>query len=196
MNKYFAQFNAFLASYGLAETDILQLNQLCEVVSFDKGDIVFKAEVKANYIYFICDGIIRSFVFSENGEIKTYGFRTENMLITGYALHNYKNEYRSKVSVECLEDCKMIKISLTTLKFMEENSNQAQKVARHLAENHIIELVYFLIEIDTKPLIDRFYNLDKKFPNIHQRVPQHIIASYLGTTPVHLSRIKNARRAS
>ena len=196
MNKYFAQFNAFLAYYVLAETYILQLNQLCEVVSFDKGDIVFKAEVKANYIYFICDGIIRSFVFSENGEIKTYGFRLENMLITGYALHNYKNEYRSKVSVECLEDCKMIKIPLTALKFMEENSNQAQKVARHLAENHIIELVDFLIEIDTKPLIDRFYNLDKKFPNIHQRVPQHIIASYLGTTPVHLSRIKNARRAS
>ena len=196
MNKYFAQFNAFVAPYGLAETDILQLNQLCEVVSFDKGDIVFKAEVKANYIYFICDGIIRSFVFSENGEIKTYGFRTENMLITGYSLHNYKNEYRSKVSVECLEDCKMIKIPLTALKFMEENSNQAQKVARHLAENHIIELVDFLIDIDTKSLIERFYNLDKKFPNIHQRVPQYIIASYLGTTPVHLSRIKNVRRAS
>jgi len=69
-------------------------------------------------------------------------------------------------------------------------------VARHLAENHIIELVDFLIDIDTKPLIERFYNLDKIFPNIHQRIPQHIIASYLGTTPVHLSRIKNARRAS
>ena len=117
----------------------------------------------------------------------------ENMFTTGYSLHNYKNEYRSKVSVECLEDCKMIKIPLTALKFMEENSNQAQKVARYLAEDHIIELVDFLIEKDTKSLIEKFYNLDKKFPNIHQRVPQHIIASFLGTTPVHLSRIKNTR---
>ena len=63
MNKYFAQFNSFIAPYGLAETDIFKLNQLCEVVSFNKGDIVFKSEVKAYYIYFICDGIIRSFVF-------------------------------------------------------------------------------------------------------------------------------------
>jgi len=32
--------------------------------------------------------------------------------------------------------------------------------------------------------------LENTFPNIHQRVPQHIIASYLGITPVHLSNIK------
>ena len=193
MSKYFAQFNEFLTPYGLKDDDSLQLNKLCEVVSFDKGDIILKAEVKANFIYFICKGIVRSFIFSETEEIKTYGFRMENMFTTGYSLHNYKNEYRSKVSVECLEDCKMIKIPLTALKFMEENSNQAQKVARYLAEDHIIELVDFLIEKDTKSLIEKFYNLDKKFPNIHQRVPQHIIASFLGTTPVHLSRIKNTR---
>jgi CRP-like cAMP-binding protein len=170
MNKNFAQFNEFLRPYGLKDYDLLQLNQLCEVFSFNKGEIVFESEVKANCIYFICKGIIRSFITSETGEIKTHGFRAENMFTTGYALHNYRNEYRSKLSVECLEDCKMIKIPFTALKFMEESSNEAQKVARYLAENHIIELVDFLIEIDTKSLLDRFYNLDKKFSHIHQRV--------------------------
>ena len=116
------------------------------------------------------------------------------MLVTGYGLHNFKNEYRAKVSVECLEDCTMIKIPLSALKFFEENTNQAQKVARHLAENHVLELVNFIIDIDTKSLIDRYNNLENQFPNIHQRVPQHIIASYLGTTPVHLSRLKNSKR--
>jgi len=191
MNKYFTQFNAFIAPYGLAESHILQLNQLCEVVSMNKGDVIYKKELKINYIYYICNGIVRNYNFTENGEIKTYGFRIENMLVTGYGLHNFKNEYRAKVSVECLEDCTMIKIPLSALKILEENTNQAQKVARHLAENHVLELVNFIIDIDTKSLIDRYNNLENQFPNIHQRVPQHIIASYLGTTPVHLSRLKN-----
>jgi len=90
----------------------------------------------------------------------------------------------------------MIKIPLAALKIIEENSSQSQKVARHLAESHVLGLVDFIIDVDTKSLLDRYNNLDNLFPNIHQRVPQHIIASYLGTTPVHLSRLKNARRAS
>jgi hypothetical protein len=32
------------------------------------------------------------------------------------------------------------------------------------------------------------------FPNIHQRVPQHMIASYLGITAVHLSNVKKSRK--
>jgi hypothetical protein len=73
---------------------------------------------------------------------------------------------------------------------MEEHSKEAHKVGRYLAETHIIELVDFIIDIDTMPVLERYNNLEKLFPNIHQRVAQHIIASYLRITPVHLSNIK------
>jgi hypothetical protein len=39
---------------------------------------------------------------------------------------------------------------------------------------------------------ERYDGISKIFPNIHHRVPQHMIASYLGITPVHLSRLKKA----
>ncbi|MEZ4902220.1 MAG: hypothetical protein R2822_10910 [Spirosomataceae bacterium] len=38
----------------------------------------------------------------------------------------------------------------------------------------------------------RYDNITGVFPNIHHRVPQHLIASYLGITSVHLSRLKKA----
>ena len=129
-------------------------------------------------------------MLSQEGEIKTYGFRVENMLITGYGLHNYKNEHRAKVNIECLEECALIKIPLQALKFLEEHSKEAHKVGRYLAEAHTLELVDFIIDIDTLPILERYNNLEKIFPNIHQRVAQHIIASYLRITPVHLSNVK------
>jgi len=76
---------------------------------------------------------------------------------------------------------------------MEENSKDAQKVARYIAEVHIVDLVNFIISADTKSLIERYDDLEKLFPNIHQRVPQHIIAAYLRISRVHLSRIKKSR---
>jgi len=190
MEKSFEKFKLYLAPFGLNDNDFDVLVSYCEALQFKKGDVVMKAGEKQSFIYFIVKGIIRNYVLSQEGEIKTYGFRVENMLITGYGLHNYKNEYRAKVNIECLEDCMLIKIPLQALKFMEEHSKEAHKVGRYLAETHIIELVEFIIDIDTLPVLERYNNLEKIFPNIHQRVPQHIIASYLRVTPVHLSNVK------
>lgn len=50
----------------------------------------------------------------------------------------------------------------------------------------------FLSRIKDTPQ-QRYEELLKKYPNIIQRVPQHYIASYLGITPVSLSRIRNRR---
>ena len=191
MNDFFLQFNKFLTPYGFTEVDLAQLNQMCEIASFNKGDIIINAGVKQNHIYFICKGIVRNYVFTEVGEIKTYGFRMENMTSTGYS--NYSDDLKAKVSVECLEPCIMIKVPLTAVLFMIEHTKVADKVGRYLAETHVMELVDLILDIDTKSLLDRYNSLDIKFPNIHQRVAQHIIASYLGTTAVHLSRIKNAK---
>jgi CRP-like cAMP-binding protein len=190
MEKNFEKFKLYIAPFGLSDANFEVLVSYCETIQLKKGEVVMKAGEKQSYIYFIVKGIVRNYVHSQEGEIKTYGFRVENMLITGYGLHNYKNDYRAKVNIDCLEDCILIKIPLQALKFLEENSKEAHKVGRYLAEAHIIELVDFIIDIDTLPILERYNNLEKIFPNIHQRVAQHIIASYLRITPVHLSNVK------
>jgi len=193
MDKNFEKFKLYIAPFGLSDANFELLVSYCETIQLKKGDVVMKAGEKQSHIYFIVKGIVRNYVLSQEGEIKTYGFRVENMLITGYGLHNYKNEYRAKVNIECLEDCTLVKIPLQALKFLEEHSKEAHKVGRYLAEAHIIELVDFIIDIDTMPVLERYNNLEKIFPNIHQRVPQHIIASYLRVTPVHLSNVKKRK---
>ncbi len=193
MNEYFVQFNQFLLPYGFNNSELVQLNQMCEIVTFNKGDTPIKAGVKQSHLYFICKGIIRNYVFAEDGEIKTYSFRMENMVASGYSNYNYAENLKAKVSVECLEPCIMVKVPNSAISFMIENTTVGDKVGRYLAEAHVLELVDLILDIDTKTLLERYNSLDIKFPNIHQRVAQHIIASYLGTTAVHLSRIKNAK---
>lgn len=196
MSIYFNQFRQFLAKYGYTETDIDQLVNLSKVVEFSKGEIIIKGGVIQNEIYFICKGIVRNYFFSEDGQICTCGFRMENMTSTGYSNYNHAENLKAKLSVECLEDCVMIQVPLNAVKYMLENCTNGERVGRNLAEYHVMELIDFIMDKETKSILERYYNLDKKFPNIHQRVPQHIIASYLSTTPVHLSRLKNAKRES
>ena len=194
MNKDFENFKQYIFPFGLNDADFDQLVQYCSIVHFKKGEVVMEAGVKQNAIYFIYKGIIRNYVNKMDGGTSIYGFRIENMIITGYALYNYKNEYRAKLNIKCLEDCELISIPLQALKFMEEHSKVAHMVGRFLAEAHALELVDYIIDIDTKSLVDRYDDLEKMFPNIHQRVPQHMIASYLCITPVHLSNVKKSRK--
>ena len=66
---------------------------------------------------------------------------------------------------------------------------------RQLYEEKLIDRFHayqqlFLSRIKNTPQ-QRYEELLKEYPNIIQRVPQHYIASYLGITPVSLSRIRN-----
>lgn len=191
MQKCFEQFKLFLSAYGLTSDEFDQLIQSCELVQYNKGYLLMKECDQQSNIYFLNKGIVRNFVCTTQGDIKTYNFRIENSTVTGYAHYNYKDELKAKVNVECLEDCSFIKIPLIAIQKLVETATNSDKIGRYLAEAHVIELVDFIIETDTKSILERYYELEEKFPNIHQRVPQHIIASYLRTTPVHLSRAKS-----
>jgi CRP-like cAMP-binding protein len=194
MNQAFDRLKKYIAPFGLQDADFEELIQYCAIEQFQKGDVVMKAGEKQNCIYFINKGIIRNYVHKMDGGISIYGFRMENMLITGYALYNYKDDYRAKLNIECLEACELISIPLQALKFMEEHSKVSHQVGRFLAEAHAMELVDYIIDVDTKSIVERYDDLEKVFPNIHQRVPQHMIASFLGITPVHLSNVKKSRK--
>lgn len=184
--------------FGFTKHELDILNEMCEVSEFKKGEIIINDGIVQKHFFFISKGLIRNFLISNDGKIHTYNFRMENMLVTGYApynniTYNNKSELTARVSVECLEPCIMIKVDIFALNHMIYNSKNGDRVGRLLSEAHVSELVDFIIDNDTKSVLERYNNLESKFPNIHQRVPQHIIASYLRTTPVHLSRIKSAQ---
>jgi CRP-like cAMP-binding protein len=116
------------------------------------------------------------------------------MTVTGYAYINYEDKFKALVSVDCLEDCVLIQVPIEAITYVINNVKLGDRLGRYLAEAHIIQMLEYVLERDTKPVIERLDKLDQNFPNIHQRVPQYMIASYLGITPVHLSNLKKKRK--
>ena len=178
----------------MSDEEIQAFDDQCEIVEFNKGDIIIKEGDTPNALYFIIKGLIRNFVNLDNGDIKIYNFRMENMQVTGYALYNYSDSLKAIVNVECLEECIMIKVPAHTIKHVIENFKNGERLGRFMAEYHVLEMVKYVVERDTLSIMERYNNMEIGFPNIHQRVPQHMVASYLGITPVHLSNLKKTRK--
>jgi hypothetical protein len=88
----------------------------------------------------------------------------------------------------------MIKVPLVAIHYVINHIQFGERLGRLLAEAHIIEMLNYIINRDSKSIIERYELLEIEYPNIHQRVPQRMIASYLCITPVHLSNLKKNRK--
>ena len=76
-----------------------------------------------------------------------------------------------------------------------QHLKEGDKLGRSIAEYYFIYNDNRIKNIYIVPPKDRYDAIESVFPNIHNRVSQRLIASYLGITPIHLSRLKKAERA-
>ena len=197
MPEHFDMFNQFITKYvEFSNDELTDFSSKCTKVEFPKGAYIMKAgEVQKN-LYFITQGIIRNYIENNKGEIKIFNFRSESMVVTGYASYNYEDNLKSLVNVQCLEDCVLIKVPFEAINYVINHIKLGDRLGRFMAEAHVVQMIQYVIQRDTMSIIERLENIDKNFPNIHQRVPQYMIASYLGITPVHLSNLKKRRNPS
>jgi len=188
-------FNQFITKHvEMTDAELADLNQKCTRVEFSKGDLLMRAGDVQTSLYFITKGIVRNYLADQKGEIKIYNFRLENMTVTGYAPYNYGDNLKALVNVECLENCVLIEVPFEVINYVINNMKLGERLGRSMAEAHVVQMLYYVLERDTKSIIERLDSIDIHFPNIHQRVPQYMIASYLGITPVYLSNLKKKRK--
>jgi len=195
MQEHFGMFNQFITKYvKFTEAELADLNEKCTKVYFSKGALIMKAGEIQNNLYFITKGIVRYYVENKESEIKVFNFRSEYMTVTGYALYNYEDNLKALLNVQSLEDCVMIKVPLAVINYVINNIKSGDRLRSSVAEAQVLEMLQHVLDKGTKSVIERYDSLAKNFPDINQRVPQYMIASYLGITPVHFSNLKKRRK--
>ncbi len=149
-----------------------------------EGDILRKA-------YLIEKGCLRVW-FNNKGEDMTFQFFFENNTVS--SIESFKKSIPSLFSIETIEPCTLWWIDKADIDTIIAEISEIPSVRTQMLEAmfdrtlHYME--HFLTFIRDTPL-ERYENLLAQRPHIVQRVPQHYIASYLGISSVHLSRIKN-----
>lgn len=143
-----------------------------------------------NY-YFIEKGCLR-LCFDNKGKDTTVQFFFENEGVA--SLESFQKNIPSVFTIETVEPSIIQVLPKAVFKAMLQELDQNPDFLKALMDisferqHHYIN--EFLFRIRNTPL-ERYLNLVKERPHIVKRVPQHYIASYLGITSVHLSRIKN-----
>ncbi|WKK78108.1 Crp/Fnr family transcriptional regulator [Marivirga salinae] len=141
----------------------------------------------SNELYFINKGIIRLFYPKDGEEITGYLFK-ENLFSSSY--DSFLTQTPSLQILETLEDCELLVITKDSLNQLYEQMPAMHIFTRKMAEQRFINAQRILSSFILDSPEERYLKFETANKDLLQRVPQHYIASFLGITPVSLSRIR------
>ncbi|MBR2649260.1 MAG: Crp/Fnr family transcriptional regulator [Sediminibacterium sp.] len=156
--------------------------------SIPKKTVILKAGEIAQKAYYINKGCMRVFYVKEDVEISAYFF-TEDMFTN--ACESFIGQKPSRHFIEAAEDSEVLSISYNKLEELYTKLPKANAFFRKMMEERF-EAIHnsFTAQILETPE-ERYSNLQKNNPSLINRIPQHQIATYLGITPISLSRIRS-----
>jgi CRP-like cAMP-binding protein len=153
-----------------------------------KGDYFLREGRRCNHLAFIASGAMMCY-YIKDGKRFIDEFSLDNEFITDYSsllTHSPSNKY-----IQCLENCKIYIISNDSLNDLYQiKSTDFERLGRTMAEQ-----LYLQWHEKSKSLLmdnatERYLKLIQNRTELPQRVPQYLIAEYLGITPESLSRIR------
>lgn len=175
----------------LVSPPVEELDMICQLFrtqSFKQGEYIIRAGDTSKELSFINAGLLRYFYQTADGKEYNKSFITENQFSASYSA--YLTNSPARFSIQALEDSHLLMADLKTVVGLFNQHRCWEKLGRLLAEQLYIkkegrEAEFLLDDAET-----RYHKFLKSYPGLEDRVPQYHIASYLGITPVALSRIR------
>lgn len=174
----------------ISDEELNSLLNKCIAEKLKRHEVISRPNIVPNEICFINKGLIRVIVIDNEGIEHSIHFALENQFIADYSAFMLKQP--SLYTLQAEEETEVVVMPRAAIEWGYKNLQQGEKLGRLIAEFYFIYHDNRLKNLYARTPKERYDSITDVFPNIHNRVPQHMIASYLGITPVHLSRLKKA----
>lgn len=143
---------------------------------------------RANYLYFVNRGCLRFYYPTADGQEIT-GFIFEEGGFAG-VLESFFTQTPSQQVLETLEDCELLALSHADLEKLYQEVPRMNVLVRKILEQRMAYAQKVVASLILQSPEERYEALLRRQPQLLQRVPQKVLATYLGITPVSLSRIR------
>ena len=173
---------------SLSDEEMSAFLQSCFTRDIHKKEILSGPGRTPDEVFFINSGILRVLITDRTGTEHTIHFALENQFICAYSA--FIRREPSPYSLQALEPGQVVVMPRRAIEWGYRHLAEGDKLGRLIAEYYFIYQDDRIMNQYTRSPKERYDMITSVFPGIHQRVPQHMIASYLGITPIHLSRLK------
>jgi len=181
-------FNYIEQILTLPESDKDSIRGSFKPVFVPKDTILEHAGKVHGYHNFIVSGHMRNFHLDNDDNEITTDLNDGPRFFTSY--YHFMNRNISNESLHCITDCELLRISRDDVDTGAERSATQKDYTIQILQKHLQEDKNRINDMATLTAEDRYHKLVREKPNIVRHVPLRYIASYLGITQRHLSRLR------
>lgn len=167
------------------------LEECLELRALKKKEYLLKEGEVCSGSYFVIKGLLRSYFTTEKDVEQIYLFAIENWWITDYLSMEFQQP--SQFSIQAIEDTTVACIPRQKQDALFAAVPQLEKYFRIILQKALNAAQLRIKYIFSKSGQERYDHFAGSYPEFVQRIPQYMLASYLGFTPEFLSKIRAKR---
>lgn len=173
---------------ALNEKEIQRISEVAEIVLLKRKELLLQPGQLSQHMRFIAQGSARCYYLDENTQEHTLQIGIEEWWIND--LYSFLTQKESKLFIQSIEPATIVQISRENLEQLYAEIPAISTFFRLKIQSAYVALQERTIEHMSADVFTRYQRFIKEYRNIEQRVPQYMIASYLGVTPEFLSYLK------
>jgi len=173
---------------GVTEQELEQFKEKIQRRSIGSGEVLLEEGQVCKEFFYVEKGLLRFYSVDEKGNEHILEFAPEKWFVSDRA-SAYFNE-PSEYIIDAVEESRVIILNKEFISLASEISPRFRKYNEQILQNHIRHLQHRINLLIGASAEVRYLKFLEKYPDLISRVPQWMIASFLGITPESLSRIR------
>lgn len=184
-----SNFKTYLTSnLTLKEKDTLSFLENYPIKEVKKDTFLLRQNEYCKNTFFVESGLLRQYAIDSKGKEHTISFAPENWWVTDRESVYF--DQPSVYNIQALEDSRVIIMEGNLIESLSKQIPSFIEFNNKLLHNHIRHLQNRIKHLLSSSAEERYLEFVAMYPDILLRVPQIMIASYLGITPESLSRVR------
>ncbi|WP_299990960.1 Crp/Fnr family transcriptional regulator [uncultured Pontibacter sp.] len=172
----------------LTEAEEAQIKTYLTLKKLRKKQFLLQEGDVCKAIAFVEKGALRAYSVDENSNEHIIQFGLEGWTISD--LYSFLTGEPATYNIDALEDSELVIISKSAHEELLQTMPKYETFTRLNITGAYLAMQRRLTSIISASVEERYQEFIALYPHIAQRVPQHMIASYMGLTPETLSRIR------
>ncbi len=171
----------------LDKADVERIKSSFKVLELAKGDYFLKSGSVSRFVGYLNSGLVRYFVYKDEEE-STFEFTKEGDFIADY--QSFASRTESVQNIQAIEDCEILVVNYEDLQDLFNTVHNGNLIGRLILEHRFGVMVSQLLAVYMQSHEERYRSFIDQYSDLAQRIPQYLIASYVGVKGPSLSRIR------